>query len=628
MLAVAPDGIGLQPRHLDAIERCLGEVPAQGRVDQTLFFLVTSDPRAEKSLFEYTRQNAQARIPVLFKKEILTSDSKAWSVRNTIADQLFSRDLFDYLLPLDDDLVFFGRDAVVYEFLDAIKKPENRGLFGLRKSGKTSVLKKVERLARKDGHIILYYDCKLPQFRSLRWTDFLARITDDARRKIGRPAPASRNQEHVSDRFASVLKALPRHKNLVLIFDEIEYVSPLAILDKHWRADFIPFWQTLWATQSEHRRLSFLVAGINPTVSETSTIDGVQNPMFGIVRPVYLRGFDETELKAMLDHFGSRMGLQFSPDATKYLLERYGGHPSLTRMACSLANTALKINGEAKPVRVSRELLSEGEALREQDMTFYGFCDHVVSELRDYHPDEYYLLEKLALGNVAEFTDFAVDPRFTQHLKQYGLLVQQPGSKPTIRIPVLAKHVAWWAARRDGTPMLRDVVAPDRRVRWLQEQTKKILEDIRYLQKAIEAKGSDQPQLYGTNGIPEAERFITLTPVDSADGFSHFINVTFRCFVESLQSSGKKRRVSDYLPRIVKGSYAELWHALERIRLYRHNAFHIELRQKTEQDLAVYLAEDLFGRRPSQVPELYFVLQQCVVDGLLVGVRCEIDRLG
>ena len=37
----------------------------------------------------------------------------------------------------------------------------------------------------------------------------------------------------------------------------------------------------------------------------------------------------------MVRFFGKRMGLSFTLEASEYLHERYGGHPLLTRMACS-----------------------------------------------------------------------------------------------------------------------------------------------------------------------------------------------------------------------------------------------------------------------------------------------------
>ena len=617
-------GPTMQPRVVQAIEKCLGDEPAKGRVDQTLFFLISSDTNAETFLREYTSNNAQSRIPVLFKRESLTAESDSWFVRNVIADQLFSRDLFDYALPLDNDLLFFGRDAIVAEFIDASKKSENRGLFGLRKTGKTSVLKKLERLSKAAGNIVLYYDCKNPAIRNLRWDALLERVTNDILLTIQRPLPGNAKGAHVSDQFAAAIKLEPRKKTVSLIFDEIEYISPICKLDPHWHADFVPFWQTMWSTQSEQRRLSFFVAGVNPSIIEMDTVQGVQNPMFGIVRVAYLSGFSERELKMMLDHFGNRMGLQFSSDAARYLLERYGGHPLITRMACSAANTEISIRGVKRPVKVARHFLAETEEERERDIEFYS--RHVISELRQFYPAEYEMLEMLASGNAADFTELSMEPEYTKHLREYGLITKQPGRRPGIKIPVLEKFVATERARRNGQSFPKYVVPKDSRTRWLRVRVGKILQDARDLEKIIGKSGL--ASLYGPNGIPEAERFFSLVPISDAPQFDHFINVCNRCLVEPLNEVGTARGIGDYLGRIIRSDYPELWYALERIRIYRHNSFHLALRQRSDEALQKFLDVDLGGRRVTQVEEVHFVLQQSVIDNLFIGIQCAIDRCG
>ena len=88
---------------------------------------------------------------------------------------------------------------------------------------------------------------------------------------------------HVSDLFLEIARRTKKNSSLCIAFDEIEYISPLSE-DSHWKKDFVPFWQTLWSVQSEVRRISFIVAGVNPTIVENDMFDGVPNPIFGIVR--------------------------------------------------------------------------------------------------------------------------------------------------------------------------------------------------------------------------------------------------------------------------------------------------------------------------------------------------------
>jgi hypothetical protein len=166
----------IQPRTIQAVNQLMLDDPLRGRVDPSLFFIVSADPNVESWIREYTAQSPFPRVPLAFTTAALSDQgaTDAWFVRNHIAKQLFTRDLFDNKLPVTSDLYFFGRDAIVQEMIDAIRRSENRGLFGLRKTGKTSVLFKVKRHCSENavGRVI-YLDCKSPAIRSLSWEQLL-----------------------------------------------------------------------------------------------------------------------------------------------------------------------------------------------------------------------------------------------------------------------------------------------------------------------------------------------------------------------------------------------------------------------------------------------------------------------
>ena len=165
-------------------------------------------------------------------------------------------------------------------------------------------------------------------------------------------------------------------------------------MDGHWKADFIPFWQTLWAAQSQPTRLSLIIAGVNPTVAEVDSFNGVQNPMFGIIKPTYIRGLEDDALRNMIEFFGSRMGLNFTKNAIKYLLAQYGGHPLLTRLACSYVHSSVATQRLERPTPITEKMIKRDEELRDAELTFY--CRHIVSELKDFYTTEYEMLEMLS----------------------------------------------------------------------------------------------------------------------------------------------------------------------------------------------------------------------------------------
>jgi hypothetical protein len=329
--------------------------------------------------------------------------------------------------------------------------------------------------------------------------------------------------------------------------------------------DFVPFWQTLWATQSQIRRLSFIVAGVNPRIVEIDTVAGVQNPIFGIVTPQYLTGFSFPETRAMLHQFGKRMGLKFDHDSALYMFERFGGHPLLTRMAGSYINNAMRAASQKRPVNITRASLSKDESEREQELSFY--CRHITSELKIFYPDEYEMLEMLASGNEADFLELSRDPQLVTHLKHYGLLSLEKGWRPSFKIPVLSRFINQERIRdkKGGADFF--VVPAERRLDWLKNRIMRVTADSRTLEGV--ARRNNLSTLYGTNGFPESERFAGAEVVNSRDEFETFINVCNRCFVEPIEIRGKELRKKNYFWEDVKEEFPHLWESLHRVKLYR-----------------------------------------------------------
>ena len=238
----------VQARSMQVIEQIYSEQPFKARANPLVYIFVSEAPDVIEYVSTYLMDHPQSRttIPITWY-EIASKHNHACYLRNTISKFLFTRDLFDYKLPLDEDLYFFGRTQVMSELLDSIRKSENRGLFGLRKTGKTSILYKVERTCN-DNNIanVLYFNCTRADIRTKRWVGLLGLITDRIVSTLSIPPETGMN-DGIIDRFTQVVRLIPSYKRVCVIFDEIEYISPLAKLDPHWSHDFIHFWQMLYA---------------------------------------------------------------------------------------------------------------------------------------------------------------------------------------------------------------------------------------------------------------------------------------------------------------------------------------------------------------------------------------------
>lgn len=615
----------IEPRAIQAAEQFITDDPGKGRVEKLAFLIVSEMPDVEEWVRSYMASNHESRVMVAFSAEKLRgAGGDPWYVRNRLAEQLFSRDLFDFRLPLEKDTYFFGREDLVMDYRDAARRGENRGVFGLRKTGKTSFLFKLERVLREEGSLVFYYDCKSPSIRQLRWHELLHRIANDIAKGIKTHFTAPADTRHFADTFTELLSRIPSERRVSVIFDEIEYISPFAIDDKHWEKEYVPFWQTIWSAQSRQRHLSVVIAGVNPSVVEIDKIGGVQNPLFGIVSYKYLRGLGIDETRRMLKVLGRRMGLRFSEEAIQYVHGRYGGHPLLTRLACSLFHQRLVAEKQDRPVDIEPNTLKRDETARDAELTFY--CRHVVSELRDFYPDEYEMFELLATGRVHDFVELSAHPEYVRHLQEYGLLGVEVCGLPKVSIPVVGRHVAVEEARRAGRQSLTYIVPLQDRAVWLTRRTNAIITDMGEVQRL--ATLNSKPSLFGPNSFPESHRFAQVSVAADESTFESFINCCNRCFVESIESFGTHINKPRYIWTEIASSYPALWDALHRIKVYRHNRMHIRLKPDVEKVLRNFLNRDLEGREPRQVDDLWFVLQQAVLDAMLAGLQVEISKLG
>jgi hypothetical protein len=615
----------MEPRTIQAVEQIMSTSPAKGRVETLSYFLVTDCPDMDKWLESYLSSRQESRIIVPFyKRDVVEAkkNSNNWFVRNTLNKFYFGRDLFNYSLPLIDDAYFFGRQAVLMEYYDSVKRRENKAVFGLRKTGKTSFLYKLKRLCESEKIArVLYFDCKVPHIRKSKWNDLLSDIAKEICEITNSDVVGDYTDRTASKDFEKLIGKLDLDGVYILVMlDEIEYISFISPKDTHWKNDYVEFWQTMWSCQSRYKSISFILSGVNPSVVEKDLVGNIQNPLFGIVTHKYLTGLNAEEVKTMVRKLGKRMGLRFDYEACQEIYNWYGGHPLLTRQACSNLNTFLS-NIKEKPIEVTKSIFLEFKQQIDRELVFYS--DHAVSEIRQFYPDEYYLFELLSIGQELEFKEFSSDSSEIKHLLDYQLIRKKEYGYE-VNIPVIASRVAFESRRSHGRDMMYPIVESKNRDAWLKRRLEEIISEFRQLERFI--KNNNQNLLFGANSFPEADQLNSVSCAINESSFSYFINSLNRSFVESIDVYGKSIGNSHYYWNDIKSSYPQLWDVLDRIKVYRNERDHLHLNNANSQKLNNYLNEDFEGKSFSMIDSSYFVLQQRVLDRLLLALLREIDR--
>lgn len=126
-----------------------------------------------RALFE-SKPDAPVVIPYHYSEfSLATSDA---DIVARVREFTFSRDLFSMSSPLRSELYFYGRSDIINEISAMLAAGENFGLFGLRRSGKTSLISGISRaLATRNGTSVTI-DCQSPSVHQLRWNELLRHI--------------------------------------------------------------------------------------------------------------------------------------------------------------------------------------------------------------------------------------------------------------------------------------------------------------------------------------------------------------------------------------------------------------------------------------------------------------------
>lgn len=356
-------------RTLEAYDEFYGLLESS-RIDRSVRFLVSADSKIESTIRHYLDQYPEYPIiiPTTFDRMSQSDNPLLSAVRRNY----LIRDLFGYQNPLREESFFFGRQQIVNSVLDLAKSGQNSSLFGLRKSGKTSAIYAIQRKARGFGCNVALIDCQNPSVHARRYSELLSFVIAEARRasgqKVVRPELGV-DLPAVSDAFFQHMRTtVGNSKNpIIIIFDEIENISPKTAASQHWRdgIDVVYFWQILRSfLQSESRgKLSICIVGTSPHILEASKINGIDNPIYLYAQKRFIPSLTFDETREMIERLGYFMGLQFSAAAIAGLHKDFGGHPFFTRQLCS------KIHQLASP---TRPLQVSDAAIRRAKAEFFG----------------------------------------------------------------------------------------------------------------------------------------------------------------------------------------------------------------------------------------------------------------
>ena len=434
-----------EPRSFDVVKKITDEAQ-EFRLEEICSVMISRDENVEdkiKMLFK-TNKEFQVVVPISYSGIVSNIDDENY-VFNLFRKNFYSRDLFEFDSPLRTDLYFFGRSDTVQDLVSRHLSHENSGLFGLRKTGKTSLLYGVKRLLKKKNSLAVIIDCELIYLK--RWNmalfSIIRQICSENSIKVN--TDESRYAEdRTSDAFLADIEYICRKarvKSVLLIFDEVEQITFDVSVSEYWKGgnDFLKFWHILRGLfQKEGSKFTYLIAGTNPMCVEKSTVCGVDNPIYNqIPSNCFIPNFSFNEVKDMVTKLGSFMGMNFEESVIGNMTQDYGGHPFLIRNLCSSIN---KLCTTERPITVNRALYVKGKEEFEK-VRGGEYSEMILEVLNRYYPDEFVMLTSLSLGDIEFFKEFAESsPAYTSHLFGYGIL-EEGGGHFEIKIDMLKRYL-------------------------------------------------------------------------------------------------------------------------------------------------------------------------------------------
>jgi hypothetical protein len=423
----------LQIRTADGIPEFLTTLPDNRRsVSSEISFISTPDPFMTEKAHRWSRTD-RLLIPMPWDQNLT-----AEGLLDIISRNVFSRDLYSMRGAVTGK-DFFGRQRLMSAVLEDVRNGRVPGIFGMRKSGKTSLLKEVIRSSKASDaqfqrqRAFVYQD--LEHLSGFDAGDPVAELVADLIEAFRAELKAvGLRTKEVADLSADVslpqlrsaldllLSRLAANQELILVLDEIEYLCPpqaevqaATPLNQKVPQLFGVFRKLV----QERKNFGLVVSGLASASVEASELYGRPNPLFTFAKPYYLGPFTDAEGADLLRGVGKMVGLVWSDDAVQLVMSETGGNAMLIR---ELASVVLKSfpDNRADVVRVKRPDVTR--VLGTWRRAVSSNLREVVRHLQRFYPDESTLIDVL-MTSPSEFDALAYDyPDQVHRLHQLGVI--------------------------------------------------------------------------------------------------------------------------------------------------------------------------------------------------------------
>ena len=243
-------------------------------------------------------------------------------------------------VPVRDPTLFFGRSAQLQTISRLLSQGQHVGVFGLRKTGKTSLAHQL-RLRFREVPVVSISCQELDRHSAAQ---LLSRIAEELRSDL-RDRFDIRSDSGADGDSRTQLRPLIgtwqalRSEPFVIILDEIDTLLPFA--NANGKHDLLVEGRivlgVLRSLAQELKGVVLVVIAKRPDVNRINLFpaDAGENPMFMGFREVYAGALSSDECDSMIRELGTWRGIDWEPEALRLLYRYCGGHPFVARLFAS-----------------------------------------------------------------------------------------------------------------------------------------------------------------------------------------------------------------------------------------------------------------------------------------------------
>lgn len=397
----------LQPRSIE----CVAGMEFPRQVEKEPLFVSSKDPRETHKLEQWSRRLGTTILPMPRADD---ASETARELVGTLATAVASRDYYDVPTAVTGGN-FFGREKAIASLVADIKSGHVTGVFGLRKMGKTSIVKELGRQTNLTvrQQAFIFYDLEtLPGDLDVAVGRLCLDLAQRFQHQLGGLGLRTREVAHLVERaergrmpgpgdLQFALQAVlggpsSRDANFLLALDEIEsLVRSDASLDAHVPA-VAELLGALRSLVQEHPNFNVILSGLTTAPLQLEMLYGRENPLFSWAKTSFVGTLARADADLMVTSLGRRMGLTWTNDALQEMYERTSGHAYLHRqLASSVASVA---RAEAPLAELEVTWSHVHEALRTWRRSTAQLVGSMLGPLERYYPREYQALELFKQG--------------------------------------------------------------------------------------------------------------------------------------------------------------------------------------------------------------------------------------